>query len=209
MGVDVVTLLHVLQDIIEVGRHAFGLQFIVAALGTDFRRGSDKDLQFGIREDSGADVTAVHHHPLVLAHLLLLGDHRCTYKGDGCDGTHMVGDLERPDLFFDALAVEVGVWTSALWVELERDVDVLHLLFEGIGIDAAVFKEQTMTKGVEGDRAVHGTCVYIDISDLPGEVFGHRALAARGVAVDGNGNFFHNEYDTLNINDDALTWYLP
>ena len=94
MGVDIVALLHVLQNLVEVGWHTLGLELVEAALGTYLGRGSDEDLQLGIGEHGGADVAPVHHHALVLAHLLLLGNHRCADEAYGSDRTDMVGDFE-------------------------------------------------------------------------------------------------------------------
>ena len=105
MGVDIVALLHVLQDIVEVGGHALGLEFVEAALCAHLGRGGDEDLQFGVGEDGGADVAAVHHHPLVLTHLLLLGDHGGAHETDGGDRTDVVGHLEGADLVLDALII--------------------------------------------------------------------------------------------------------
>ena len=94
MRVDVVALLHVLQDLIEVGGHPLGLEFVEAALGANLCRGGDEDLQFGIGKDGGADVAAVHDDALVLTHLLLLGDHGGAHKTDGGDGADMAAHLE-------------------------------------------------------------------------------------------------------------------
>ena len=209
VGIDIVAFLNVLQDIVEIGRHAFGLQFVETTLGANACRGCDEDFQFCIREYGGADVATVHHDTLILTHLLLLGNHSRTHKGDSGNGTDVVGYLERTNLLFNALTIEIGVRTPCLRVELERDFDLWHLLFEGFGVDAVVVAEQSVAKGIESDRAIHGARVDIDVSYLPSEVLGHRAFSARTVAVDSNSDFLHNVYAMLNSNDDALTWYLP
>ena len=209
MGVDVVALLHVLQDVVEVGGHALGLQFVEAALGADAGRGGDKYLQFGIGEDGGADVAPVHHDALVLAHLLLLGHHSGAHEGDGGDGADVVAHLQRANLLLDALTVQIGVGAPRLGIEHKRDMDIGHLGLQRRRVYAAVLTEEAPAEGVEGDAAIHGARVNIDVADLTGQVLGHRALSARTVAVDGNGYFLHNAYDMFIRMDDALTWYLP
>ena len=82
---------------------------------------------------------------------------------------------------------------------------MLHLSFEGIGTNAPVVIKQTLAQGVECDTAVHRTRVDIDVAHLAGQVLGHRALSARAVAIDGNRYLFHNAYDMLISNDEALT----
>lgn len=43
--IDIIALLYVLQDIIEIGRHALGFQLVKTALGTYLGRCSYKNLQ--------------------------------------------------------------------------------------------------------------------------------------------------------------------
>ena len=72
-------------------------------------------------------------------------------------------------------------------------MDVVHAAAQGFGVDA-FGSEQPVAQGIEGDTTVHGSGIYIDVAYLPGQVFGHRALAARRMAINGNGYLFviHN-----------------
>ena len=104
----------------------------------------------------------------------------------------MTAYLKRADFLFYALTVQIGVRTSGLPVQLERDVDVGHLLLQFLYLYTTVSLEEPLAKGIESDATVHGTRVDIDVANLTGKVFGHGALAARAVAVDGDGYFLHN-----------------
>ena len=178
MGVDIVALLHVLQDVVVVGRHPLGFQFVETALGTYLSAGSDEDLQFCIGEDGGADVATVHHNALVLAHLLLLGYHRRAYEADSRNGTDMVADFQGTDVVLHAYIIQIGVGTSCLWIELETDPDVRHLLFQLRCLHAAIGIEEMVLKCIEGDRTVHSARIYVDVAHFAGQILGHRALSA-------------------------------
>ena len=192
MRVDVVALLDVLQYVGVVGLHALGLQLVVAALGTHLGRGGDEDLQFGVGEDDGAYVAAVHDDASVGAHTLLLADQSCTDEGQGGNGTDVAGDLERADVALYVLAVQEGDGLAVHQALVY--VDVGHLGLQLVGLYGAVGTEESGAEGIEGDAAVHGSGVDVDVAHGAGQVFGHRALAARGVAVNGNGNLFvHSE----------------
>ena len=90
MGIDIVALFHVLENILEIGRHSLLLQLIISALCSYLRAGGNEDLEFCVRENGGADVTAIHHDALVLSHLLLLGNQSLSYERYSCNRTHMV-----------------------------------------------------------------------------------------------------------------------
>jgi hypothetical protein len=59
--------------------------------------------------------------------------------------------------------------------------------------------------GIEGYSPVHGSCIYVDIPDFTGQVFGHGALPAGRIAINGNDDFFHF-YECLMI---LLPWMNP
>ena len=62
----------------------------------------------------------------------------------------MIGYLERADLVFYALAVEIGIGAPCLLVETEGNLNVGHGGLEFSGLHATVVVEETMTEGVEG-----------------------------------------------------------
>lgn len=63
-------------------------------------------------------------------------------------------------------------------VELEADFDLGHEGFEAVGLDGAIGIEQLVAQGKEGDGAVHGAGIDVDVAYFAGEVFGHGAFAA-------------------------------
>ena len=77
-------------------------------------------------------------------------------------------------------------------VQLERDVNVIHVGFQGLFIDVAGFVKQALLDAVKGDGTVHCATIYINVSDFAGQVFGHRAFSARREAVNGNDNLLHD-----------------
>ena len=91
----------------------------------------------------------------------------------------MTAHLEGADLLFHVFVVQVGVGASGLRVELEADMDMGHLGLQLVGLDAAILVEQSLSEGIEGDAAVHGASVDIDIAHFTGEILGHGALSAR------------------------------
>ena len=178
MRVNVVALLHILQYLVVVGLHALAFQLVVAALGTHLGTGCHENLQLGMREYYCANVASVHDHTASAAHLLLLCHHSLADKAQRGNRTDVAGDLHRADVLFYQLAVEVGVWSAGLGVKLKGYVDVGQLLAQSCLVDA-VGGEQPVAEGIEGDAAVHGTCVDVYIAYLACKVLGHRTLTAR------------------------------
>ena len=79
-AIDTVAFLHIFQYAFVGCLLAFGFELVVASLCTHFGAGSNENLEFGIGEYRGAYITPVHHDALFLAHLLLQGYHRFSYK---------------------------------------------------------------------------------------------------------------------------------
>ena len=75
-------------------------------------------------------------------------------------------------------------------------MDVGHLAAQGLDVDGHCFTlsgslEHAVAQGIERDAAVHGTGIDIYVAHFAGQVFGHGALSARRMAVNGYGNLFH------------------
>ena len=117
----------------------------------------------------------------------------------------MTADFEAANLFLYALAVQISVGATGLGIELERNHDVGHLLLQFIGLHTAILVKQVVAQCIKGYAAIHGTSVYVNIAHLAGQILGHRALAARAMAIDCNCYFLHNVYDILISSDDVLT----
>ena len=124
-----------------------------------------------------SDVTAIHHDALVLAHALLLSHQGSADKGESRYLTDSFAHLHRPDFLFYQLVIQVGVGLARLLIELERNANVRHALLQGCGIYLTIGFKQLMTQRIERHGAVHSTRVYIDISQLASQIFGHGTLA--------------------------------
>ena len=191
MGIDVVSFLHILQNGVEIGWHALLLQFVEAALCSHLRTCRNENLQFGVREYGGADVTAIHHDALVFAHLLLLSHQRLSYERNGCHRTYVVGNLKRADFLLYQFAVEIAVWATGGSVKLERDLDIRHLGFQLLHLHLAILLKEVVAQGVEGYRTVHGACIHIHITYLLGKILCHGTLSAGRVTVYCDCNLLH------------------
>ena len=191
MGIDVIALLDVAQNVVVGRRHPLGLELVVATPGTHFGRSGDEDFEFGVGEHRRADVAAVHHDAFGFAHLLLELRHGFTHKRQGGHRTHLTAHLDGADGFLHAFLAEVGEGQVCRRVEAEIHADVGHLAVQPFGIDAAVGQEEVVALRIEGDSTVHRTTVDVDIAHFARQLFGHRALATRTVAIDGNHDFFH------------------
>ena len=193
MRVDVVALLHVLENRLVVARHALGLQFVVAAARTHLGRGRDENLQFRIGEHRRADVATVHHNALRTTHRLLLRRHRLAHERQGGHRAHVVAHLERTNGVFHTFAVEIGLRQLRLGIEAETHFDLRHLLAECLGLQTAVGRKESTAQRIERHRAIHRTAVHINVAHTARQSFGHRTLAAGTVAVDGDHDFLHKE----------------
>ena len=138
MTVYIVALLHVFQNVVEVGRHAFLFEFVVAAPCPYLGRCRDKHLEFGFREHRCAYISPVHHDTFVPSHALLAGHHGRSYERNGRNRADMVAHFERPNGLFHVLTVEICVGPTSLFVELKRDIYVAHLLFQRIRFHASI-----------------------------------------------------------------------
>ena len=191
VAVDIVALLYVAEYLLVVYGLSFGCEFVVASLGAYLGAGGDEDLEFGVGEDYGAYVAAVEYDSALLSHLALLLYHGLTYEAQCGDGADVVADLHGAYVVLDELAVEIGVGASSLGIIAEGDVYVGHGCLKSLCVDVALWVYHAVLHGIEGDAAIHGAGVDIDVAHLACEVFGHGALAAGGVAVYGYGYFFH------------------
>ena len=205
MGVDIIALLHILEDIIKVGWHTLSLQFVVASLGAHNGRCRDKYFQFGIGEHRRANVATVHHDALVLTHRLLLLYHRLAHEGQCSHLAHPRRHLHRAYLCLHHLAVEtcVGATSRGIQRKTNLDTSLIHGLLKTGDIHLAIAIEEPRPKGEKSDTTIHSTCVNIDISQLASQVLGHCTLAARRESVDGYCNLiFHNFlYCICNVNN--------
>ena len=198
MAVYVVTLLYVGQDVIILGWHALAFQFIITTLGSNFGTCGDENLQFRVRKHCSADIPSVHDNTLFFTHGLLLAYHGGAHESQRGDRAHVVGHFEGSYFSFHQFSVEVSVWHASFSVQFKRNIDISHFRLQPVCVDRATM-DNSVAHGVEGDSAVHGTSVNVNISDTASQVFGHSAFAAGRVSVYGYRYFFHVVYGYDNI----------
>ena len=182
MGVDVVALLQILHDLLEHRVLALGDKFVEAALRAHFRPGRHEDFDLRVREDGGADVTAVHDHAARLGEGVQARIHPVAHVRDGGDRTHLRGDFHGADQFLDVAFAHVERGTR-----LEVQVQALQGLFQR-GVDGVVRGDEPLLLRKEGDAAVQGAGVQVQEVEVGGDQLGKRALAGGGIAVDGYGD---------------------
>src|SRR5208282_729093 len=79
---------------------------LVAALAAHFGRGVQKDFDFGVREDDGADVTAFHDHTTTRADLLLQANHPDSHRWEDADARCSFSDQRVANEPGNVLAIE-------------------------------------------------------------------------------------------------------
>ena len=188
-AVDAVTHVDVFEHLLKGRRGvALGAQLVKAALGAYLGACRSKHLHLGIGEYHRADVAAVHHHALVLAHGLLLLDHLLTHKADGSNDAHHIAHAHRADVALHVLAVQAG-HTLALLGGTESDGyhPALQVLTQCLLVNFLTLDE-LVAQCIQCHCAVHRARVHIGIADAPCQCLGHRALAGRRMPVNRNRN---------------------
>ena len=109
MRVDIITFLHILQNVIVLRWHSFLLQLVKSALGTNFGRSCDKYLQFGIGKDNGSYVATIHNNTFIFPHLLLLRNQSCSDKWDSSNLTDVLAHTHRTYFLLYTFVVKVSV----------------------------------------------------------------------------------------------------
>lgn len=163
----------------------FVLEFVIASLGTHLGSGGHEDFEVGIGENGSADVSSVHDNTFALSHLALPFGEFGTHGWDGANGTNVAADLHISYLVLDILVVEEGGVATSLLVEVEGDVDLVEVLFDGKSIGLVAIHEP-MTKGKECYGTIHGTSVDVGDANGSSNLFCHSAFAAGRVSVNGD-----------------------
>ena len=140
-----VALSQILHHLFEGNLYSFGCQFSVTALGTDPGICCHENLQFGVRENNGADISAIHDDPLLFPHLLLQIDQLFANCSNAAYSTNVIAYFNAADLLLDILSIQVNVACSTLWIETECNIglskEVDELLFvDMIGVNGTVAK---------------------------------------------------------------------
>ena len=129
-----VAFFHVFQDFLVTAFFTFGLQFVIAALGTDFGRGGHEYFELGIGEHRRADVPSVHDDTFFPSHLLLEADHGFAHETECGHDADFGRYGQRTDVVFHQGPVQIGLWLSRLGIALESDVYVRKGGFQAFGV---------------------------------------------------------------------------
>lgn len=147
------------------GRETGG-KLLKSPIAADAGIGIEEDLDFGIGEDGGADITAFHNDAAGEAEDALLRDHPGTDAGVDRDAGGTGGDIGLANAAGDIGAIEKDA--IALTGGLEMDGGV-----RGEGEERGfVVEVKIVFDGFEGERAVHGTGLEIEQTEATSEVRG-------------------------------------
>ena len=141
MGVDVVTLLKVLQHVVDVYILTFRTHLRGSSLCSYHRLGRHEYLEFRVREYGGSDVPSVHYDALVLSEFAELPVHEVTHFRYGRDRADLAGHSQRPDLLFDASVADVCAAFS------EMKVKIFHRLFKSGHVNCTVICDESVLNG--------------------------------------------------------------
>ena len=105
-----------------------------APLRAHFRRSFEKNFEFGVGKDDGADVAAFHHHAAACAGALLLGDQNVAHAARSwpgakrlaprprCEFESVTSSPSRKTRFFAAGTFLLGRWRLQLDVRFAREI---------------------------------------------------------------------------------------
>jgi len=112
-AVPFVALAHFLEHLEDGEMVALFLVLFPAALGANFWRSFEKNLQLGIRKNDSADVAAFHHDATARAGALLLGDEDAADSGDRSEAGCGLRDVGGANGFGNFDSVEVDAILAA------------------------------------------------------------------------------------------------
>ena len=154
-----------------------GSKLIEASQAPHFGSSVQKDFDFGLGKDHSADVAALHDHPASGAHLLLHTDHPGSNGRPYADLGGGVGDRLIADEAGYVLAVEQDA--VAAFARFETNGS-----FGGQAFQArALIQGKARAQRLEGEGAVHGPCLQVQQTKMPGQMTGDGALPRSGWAV--------------------------
>jgi hypothetical protein len=152
-------------------------ELIVAAQAPHFGSRVQKDFDFGMGKDNGADVAALHDHATGFAQLLLQANHPGANGGKDADARGRVGD--------DLIAQQAG---DVFAVEQDAVFLLARLEMNG-GFGGELFKarggrpEAGRRAAPSGEGAVHGAGFKVEQAEMAGQMPGNGALAGAGGPV--------------------------
>ena len=116
------------------------------------------------------------------------------HEDNGTQNLYIANSLLAEALGEDGLAPTSGQFATPAYV-FEQDDNTKYYLWNErlqagcIGLSLRI--EKSLAHSKEGDSAIHGSRVHINISDLGGQTLGHGTFAAGRMAVNGHDNLFH------------------
>ena len=179
MRIRVVSVDHVLENILVDNIHAFFLQLDIAAARSALGRSVKEDLQLRVGEHYGADISAVHNHVLGMSHVTLGIQQKSPNLGNrGNSGRHH-RNLGCTNQTGDILAVKQDDLLSFI-IERELDGNIgqqRRYRFSVIGGNALAVR-------VKPDRTIQRACINVDKSEFFGSHFCDSGFSRAGGTID-------------------------
>jgi hypothetical protein len=193
LGVALVAFVNFLENLVQIERVAFFDMFLPTALCASLRRGVEKDFQFRVWKHDGADVPPFHDHSAARPSALLFGNEYRAHPRDRsharCGLSDLIGANRLGDVFpvkqhsiMDRRIAQAG------WNWPEFDVRIPSERFE---LDFRGERNSAVLKGLERDRAIHGTAVEILIAQFLRHKTRDTALPRAGWSVNSDGQSKH------------------
>ena len=166
MGIPVVAVLQIGQHLFQRGGLSLGDQFVIPALRPDGGVGRHENLEFGIGENSGADIPAVHDDAAAFREGMQALVHPIAHPGNGAHRAHVLGHVPAADFGLDATLsqIEPGVPFLLAEMKLQRadDLPEPFFVYFSVADDAGLHPGQ-------GDATVHGAAVQIEEGEFLGD----------------------------------------
>ena len=172
-----VSLLHVLQNLVVVRIIPSCRQFVITALCPYLCRCCYKHFHLGIREYCRTYVASIHYNALLFAQFALLFNHTLAYEIKCGNLTYVARDLYGPYLMLYIDAVEHSQGVLGFRVGGERDMYLVESFLEFNSIYGLAFNQPVLHTEI-CNGTIHCTTVEIEVTDVACKCFCHSALAA-------------------------------
>ena len=175
-----VPLHHLLQGLFKTDRKPFSPQFFKSSSRPLFGTRIQVELDLGIGEDDGPDVSSLKHDTPSPAHLPLHFDQGFPDSTSSRNIRGKEADLGRSDRLRDILSVtqDAGLFCSATKAIRREQANRARASSSSV--------ETPFSFALEGNGPIHGSCIDINVMKAFGQGSRHRALSGTRGAVDGD-----------------------
>ena len=184
VGVLVVPLLDLLQDLIEVCLLPLGSQLLGTAPGPDLRRCRQEDLHGSLRQHHGADVPAIHDDVIFPRHRALHIQQGFPDDGMSRNQTGFLPDFLGADISSHIHAVHDHV-LNTLFIVFDTNGQFIDVAGDAVNI---LGRNTPQVKKV-CYGAVNGTGIHIMIAQFLCQTAGNGGLTSPRRAINGDGDF--------------------